>query len=129
MLTVSWLDVSQQEELFSWEEDDEEPPAAVPRPSSAADTITISGPAPSSAGPPEPTPLPPRIPSNPTLQSIASVASSRLSSEDGSYDIVGEESAAGTGGQSPFLASEVSNPASTKEQGKGDPGDSDSDWE
>lgn len=126
MMTTSFTDASQGEEEFSWEDDEDESPA--PRPSSAAATITASGVAPPPVSSPEPIP-PPRIPSNPTLQSITSAASPRLSSEDGSYDIVGESSAAGTRGQSPAPLPTSPTPVPTKEQSKGGGDDSDSDWE
>jgi hypothetical protein len=124
MMTTSFTDASRGEEEFSWEDDEDESPA--PRPNSAAATVTASGFAPQSIGSHESI-SPPRVPSNPTLQSIASAASPRLSSEDGSYDIVGEDSAAGTRGQSPAPAAPT--PASAKKQSKGDGDDSDSDWE
>jgi len=116
---------SQGEELFSWEDDEDEAPQS--RPGSAAATITASRLGPSTDSP-ESTP-PPRVLSNPTLQSIASTASSRLSSEDGSYDIVGEDSAAGTRGQSPVSGPAVPTTVPTKRQTKGDDDNSDSDWE
>ena len=114
LISLIHTDAAQKEELFSWEEDEEEeqtaptPPAVRPKPAaSTVEAVTTSL---------------PQVSSNPA---ISSLATSRRTSED-SYDVI----EAGTRLQSPTQhASKLSEElvARTLTAKAGD--DSDSDWE
>lgn len=134
------LDATHQgDEDFSWE-DDEDEPAHSSNNTTSAPTSTTKSPSPAGLTPAESATTPHRVPSNPTIQSLVSASNRRLSSDDGSYDVVGEESVASTRGQSPAneltpslpAAAAHAEPAKAKQEPKAaqdDDEDSDSDWE
>lgn len=127
-MTCLFLDVSQGgEDEFSWEDDEDE---QAPHEAAQATTPTVaSGVSPLSPAPDSPTPH--RVPSNIAIQSLLR-ASSPKPSEDGSYDIVGDDSVAGTRVQSPAIAPSAPIPpvtAPAKEEPKADDDSEDSDWE